>query len=54
MTFTKALVYAASKDAQARALRSGQSKAKADDAYYTEFNRLFALLGGVEGWIDLQ
>ena len=56
MTLTKAIVYAAAKDAAERSRKSrGVSVMDdvANDAYHAEFDRLFDIIGGPEGWIDL-
>ena len=50
---TKAIVYAAASDVYAREVKKRGNLAAAREAYYREFNRLFDLIGGPEGWMDL-
>lgn len=53
---TKALIYAAARDAGCRSARARNLSAwddEADDACHAEFDRLFVFIGGAEGWIDL-
>ena len=58
---TKAIIYAAAMDAAEHNKRQrGFSAAypeawddEANDAYHAEFDRLFAIIGGPEGWMDL-
>jgi hypothetical protein len=53
---TKAIVYAAALDAANRIKRRKQLAAwdeEANDAYHAEFERLLAVVGGDEGWMDL-
>lgn len=57
MTLTKAIIYAISQDAAERSKRArGLSVMDdtANDAYHAEFDRLFSLIGGPEGWMELQ
>lgn len=56
MTLTKALIYAAARDAAERSKRARNIQIMDDaaaDAYQAEFDRLFSVIGGPEGWIDL-
>lgn len=53
MTFTKAIINAASMDAYKAAKRRGVDQEAAEQAGQDEFDRLFAAIGGVEAWIDL-
>jgi len=53
---TKALIYAAALDAAERSKRARGVKIMDDiacDAYHDAFQKLFKLIGGVEGWIYL-
>lgn len=57
MTLTKAILYAAAMDAGERSARKRGLKAiddEANDAYHAEFDRLFELIGGPEGWMELS
>ena len=56
MAPTKASIHAAALDAAERSRRARGAPVideEADDAYHAEFDRLLALIGGQEGWIDL-
>ena len=53
MTITQAIIHAASRDAYVMAKRSGLSQDECDDAFHTEFDRLFEFVGGVDGWLNL-
>lgn len=53
---TKALIYAAALDAGLRNMRAAGRTAMNDadrDAADDEFDRLFQLIGGPDGWVDL-
>ncbi len=50
MKLTKAIIYAAAMDAAVSAKRRGEDQ---EDAYFAVFEKLFALIGGEEGWMDL-
>jgi hypothetical protein len=53
---TKKLIHAAAMDAAERSKRKRRVATmddEASEAYHAEHARLFALIGGVEGWIDL-
>ena len=57
MTLTKAIVYAAAMDAAERSKRKRNVPImddEANEAYHAEFDRLFAIVGGPNGWIDLS
>lgn len=56
-SLSKAIIYAASTDAANRSAGARGLSAwddEANDAYHAQFDALFALIGGVEGWIDLE
>lgn len=53
---TKAILYAAARDAAERSKRKRGltvTDDEANDAYHAEFDRLFDLVGGPEGWMEL-
>jgi hypothetical protein len=56
MTLTKKLIYAAGRDAAERSKRNRGLKVwdeAACEAYDDEFQRLFKIIGGPDGWINL-
>jgi hypothetical protein len=56
MKLTKAIIYAAAFDAAERSKRQRNGAImdqEASEAFYEELDRLFCLIGGAEGWIDL-
>lgn len=56
LKLTKAIIYAAAMDAAERSKRKrglAVMDSEAEDAYYTEFDRLFHAAGGAEGWMNL-
>lgn len=53
IVLTKAIVYAAARDAYRKAHDAGASQAEAQRAQQAEFDRLFDLAGGIDGWWGL-
>lgn len=53
MTLTKAILYAAQLDAYKAAKRRGIDAEEAADIGQAEFDRLFQIIGGPEGWMEL-
>jgi hypothetical protein len=54
MKLTKAIIYAAAMDAYKAAKRAGKQQDACNYAYHSEFDRLFAIVGGPDGWMDLS